>query len=296
MRYADCCACWLKILVVALLYLSSLCPAPAGGKSLASRGVAQDWLEMTRLYRDSSVYMFQEFLTALQMNVTEFAHRSGQREDRLHSYMKGELSLDEMELDAIMRFVDDVREIVRKFYSSTLSLNTKASRLLYGVTEEVEDFKQHAQIETAVRELRASGEELTAEQERLIKKVDDISYDAFARLKHGVTIADINHYCYRNKGQTSAETLTEILTSLKMAIPELATDSDIYAARLFAHQRGEIIFDDADLQKITTALDRAIDRSFAKPRQRERHRRLKLLLQRLNDAVPVERYLRDRNR
>ena len=293
MRGADCCACWLKTLVGALLCLSSLCPAPAGGKSLASKGVAKDWLEMTRLYRDSSVYMFQELLTALRMDVTEFAHRSGQHEDRLRGYMKGELSLDEMELDAIMRCVDDVREIVRKFYGGTYSLNSEAYRLLYGVTEEVEDFKQHAQIETAVRELRASGEELTAEQERLIRKVDVISYDAFARLKHGVTIADFNYY--GNKGQTSAEILAEILTDLKMVMPELATRSDVYAARFFAHQRDEIIFDDADLQKITTALDHVIDKLSAKPRQQKRHRHLKLLVQGFNDAVRVERYLRDRN-
>lgn len=309
MRPADFHTRLFKVFVGTLLCWSSL--KPADGKSLVSNGVANGWLEMTRLYRESSVYMFHELLTALQMDATEFARRSGQHEDRLRGYMKGELFLDEMELDTITSFVNDVREIVRKFYGGDLlSDSPKAYQLLYGVIAEVREFKQHARIETAVQELRARGEELTTEQERLVSKVDAISYDAFARLKHNVTIADSNRYAHRN--QTSAEILAEILASLRMVVPEFAIHSKIYTARLFDYQRGEIIFNDEDLQKINVAIDRAIAKLSANPRQRKRHRRpllgkntharaevelhLKRLLERFNDAVRVERYLHDRNR
>ena len=307
MRAANCNTRLLTMLVGALLCLSSLRPVPAaGGKSLLSMGIARDWVEMTRIYRESSVYMFYQLLAALQMDVTEFAHRSGQHEDRLRSYMEGELFLDEMELDTIMQFVNNVREIVRKFYGrDSLSLSLEAYKLLYYVSSEVEDFRWHAQIETVVQELRASEEELTAAQERLVSKVDAIRDDAFVRLKHAVTLADINYY--EKKEHTSAKIIAEILTRLNMGVLELARHSEVDAARLLGHQRGEIIFNDEDLQKINTALDHAIDKLPAKPRQLKQPRWMgrlgksapdqaetKRLLQRFNDAVSVERYLRDR--
>lgn len=310
MHTADCHTRLLRMLVGALLCLSSLRPAPAAGSKLPlSMGVAKNWAEMISIYRESSVYMFHRLLAAMQMDVSEFARRSGQHEDRLRGYMEGELSLDEIELDKIMHLVNDVREIVRKFYGgSAPSSSLEASLLLYGVPREIEGFRQHAQIETVVQELRASGEKLTAEQERLVNKVDAISADAFVRLKHAVTLNDIKSY--GNKEQTSAEILVEILAQLSMDVPELSIRSEVYAARFFAHQRGEIIFNDEELQKINTALEGAIDtlsvktRLLKRPRwpqpgkrvttQAETKRHLKVLLRRFSDAVRVERYLRDR--
>ena len=312
MHTADCRSRGLKVLVSALLCLISLRPAPAaGGKAQLSMGIAKNWAEMISVYRESSVYMFHQLLAAMQMDVTEFARRSGQHEDRLRGYMEGELFLDEIELDKIMHFVNDVREIVRKFYGgSAQSLSLEANLLLYGVPREIKGFRQHAQIETAVQELRASGEELTAEQERLVNKVDAINADAFVRIKHAVTLNDINYY--GNKEQTSAEIIVEILNRLSMEVPEFSIRSEVYAARFFAHQRGEIIFNDEELQKINTALEGAIDtlsvktRLLKRPRwpqpgqrvttQAETKRQLKVLLRRFSDAVRVERYLRERGR
>ncbi len=305
MRYATCHTCSFKAFVAALLCLSGLLPARTEAKSLGREGVrvAQDWVAMARSYRESSILAFHEILTALQMDVTEFANRSGQHEDRLRSYLRGELILDEMELDLIELFVDDVKGIVRKFYNDGLSPNPKASKLLYGVID-AEKFSLYAQIEAAAWKLRESGGELTAEQEQLVNKVNLIRNDAFARLKHGVSLADIN--LYKNKQQTSTDILNAVLDRLKLSVAELARRAQLDAATVAAYRHGKIAFAVDDTERVYAVLEAARHELSAKPR-RKRHRRprlnknthsraeaelqLKLLLQDFKVAVRVERYL-----
>ena len=220
----------MKTLVICILLgLSSLFSTQVVAKSLANKGVgaAQNWLEMTRIYQESSVFAFNEILAALLMNVTEFANGSGLPGGRLRDYMNGELFLDATELNTIEFFVNDVKDIVRKFYGDdTLSLNIKARKLLYGVVD-IDKFRRYAQIETDVHELIESGDELTPEQEQLVNKVDAISNDARARIKHTVTLADINYY--KNKEQVSSQILTEILNHLHLS------EAQASATRLSQH-------------------------------------------------------------
>ena len=303
----------MKTLVICILLgLSSLFSTQVVAKSLANKGVgvAQNWLEMTRIYQESSVVAFNEVLAALLMDVTEFANKSGLHDGRLRSYMNGELFLDEVELDTIELFVNDVKQIVRKFYGDdTLSLTIKARKLLWGGVD-IAKFRRYAQIETDAHELIESGDELTPEQEKLVNKVDAIRNDALARIKHTVTLGDINYY--RNKEQVSSQILTEILNYLHLSEAELAQRASLDTATIAAHQSGEIIFAADDIKKINTALEYAIDKSPPKLRrwkrrsstrmdknthdQTEAALQLKRLLQDFNAAVRVERYLRDPQR
>lgn len=288
------------------------CVVCLSGGLLATHGMgknlkpAQHWLEIARLYQESSVFAFHEILATLQMNVTEFANKSGQHEDRLRSYVQGELSLDEQELDGIERYINDVKESVRKLIGNSSpwgSPNSNVSNLLYGVN--VKEFRQYAQTEKQAQELKNSGDELTVEQQQLVNKVDALRDDAFARIEYNVRLSAINYY--KNKKQTSSDILTDILARLRISVPELATYSGLYAARIFAHQRGEIIFSDEDMQSISAVIEKAV---IPQPMFKERLRslvhksederkgvskelRLELLLKDFNDAVRVERYLCD---
>ncbi len=303
----------MKTLVICILLgLGSLFSTQVVAKSLANKGVgaAQNWLEMNRFYQESSIFAFNEILAALLMNVTEFANRSGLPGGRLRDYMNGELFLDETELDTIEFFVNDVKEIVRTFYGDdTLSLNIKARKLLYGVVD-IDKFRRYAQIETDVHELIESGDELTPEQEQLVNKVDAISNDARARIKHTVTLADINYY--KNKEQVSSQILTEILNRLHLSEAQLAQRASLNTATIAAHQSGKLIFAADDMKKINTVLEYAIDNLPPKQRRWKRRSSMRidkntydqteavlqliLLLRDFNPAVSVERYLHDPQR
>lgn len=307
MHYAACHAHLFRVLISTLLCSSYLLATQAIGKGIKP---AQNWREMARLYQESSVFVFKEILAALQMDVTEFANKSRLHEDHLRSYLHGELFLDEMELDMIDFFVKDAKEIVHKFYGDdALSLNVKARTLLYGRADEAE-FRRYAQIETTVQELSDSGEELTAEQQQLVDKVNAIRNDAFARIEHAVSLADINYY--NNQQQTSQAILITIITHLKLSVAELAQRATVNTATIAAHQRGEITFAVDDVKKINTVLKYTINALPPKLRKKKRHRRpqidknkharielellLKLLWRDFNDAVRVERYLHDSRR
>ena len=288
-----------------LLCLVGLLSMQAVGKNLRP---AQDWLEKARLYREASPLLFRKILTALQMDVTEFANKSGQHEERLRSFMKGELFLDERELDAIEFFVNNVKDIVRRFSfddPSAFGINSKARLLLYDDEASIDRLRKYLHIEATAQELQTSGEELTDEQQQLVNKVNTISNDAFARIEQGVSLAEINYY--KNKEQTSAAILDAILALLGMSVSELALQSNLYAARVFSHQRGEIILSDEDIESINATLERAtipkpglqkqlrslVHKSKDERRGVSKELRLRLLLKDFKDAVRVERYLRD---
>ena len=298
----------MKTLVICILLgLSSLFSTQVVAKSLASKGAgaAQNWLEMTRIYQESSVFAFNEMLAALLMDVAEFSDRGRLHDDRLRRYMNGELFLDAMELDTIEFVFKDTQKLVRKYYGDS----AEASKLLYGVANG-DKFRSYAQIEKDVHALAESGEELTPEQEQLVNKVNAIRNDAFARLEYVVTLADINYY--RNKKQTSSDIFADILALLRLSTHEFAAQShlDEGVRRIAAHQRGEIIFSEADMVNINAAIKQAtipqpmfkeqllslVHKSEDERKDVDKELRLKLLLQDFNDAVRVERYLRDPRR
>ena len=303
----------MKTLVICILLgLSSLFSTQVVAKSLASKGAgaAQNWLEMTRIYQESSVFAFNEMLAALRMDVAEFSDRGRLHDDRLRRYMNGELFLDAMELDKIVFVFKDTQKLVRKYYGgSVMSLSTEARKLLYGVANG-DKFRSYAQIEKDVHALAESGEEITPEQEQLVNKVNAIRNDAFARLEYAVTLADINYY--RNKKQTSSDIFADILALLRLSTHEFAAQShlDEGVRRIAAHQRGEIIFSEADMVNINAAIKQAtipqpmfkeqllslVHKSEDERKDVDKELRLKLLLQDFNDAVRVERYLRDPRR
>ena len=158
---------------------------------------ASHWQKMAHTYEESSLVVFRDLLAALQMEVKELADKSGLPEGRLHRYLRGEVVLDEIELDRIELYVEEVKDIVRKFGEDDSGIATSSARkLLYGAggKNDLASFREYVNTERVVRELLANKERLTIAQMQLVDKVNEVTNEAFARLEHGVRLSTINYY------------------------------------------------------------------------------------------------------
>ena len=280
------------------------------GLQVLPLSAAPNYVQMTQAYRECSITIFHEVLAVLQMDVAALARRSGTHEDQLHRYLRGEELLPEFDLDMIEITFNDTKEIVHRFFAEDpFTINIKARHLLYSGDEaNFDQLRKYLQIETTAQELQANGNELTEEQAQLVAKVNTVRDDALARLKHAVHSNRISYYDREQK--TSTQLLAEILSRLKLTIPELAQHAGIDTAAIIAHQEGRKILPPEDVQAIYKALYAAIPdhpkpsvgkrlRAFVRQDQEERRVMdnlsgyLHRLTQDFDHAVRVERYYRD---